>query len=530
MKKRYPDSRLGAKTIGKAVYSDYKVVKIKTENNGLGIFKTLVVMGVLALQLSVLILIYFFLSYLFRWYLVASYLLSFLTCIYVLSSNRNSLSKAVWVLFILLSFGFGYIIYILSDERIFFGKKKKRYRAIFDRYKDVGGQFCLPECDVRTRLDAEYLYNTGGFVPHGNTSLKYFPSGASFFDDVLEQLEGARKFIFIELYIISDGVLLNRVLEKLTKKAKEGVDVRIMYDFIGSHRTLSGKSIKRIKKAGIKLECFNRLTPRFSVALNFRDHRKIIVIDGRCAYTGGVNLADEYINEKRMFGYWKDSGLRLDGEAVRAFTLFFLRQWEFVTQKKQNYKDYFAEDCACPTGSVVIPFADGLDYDYRIGKNIYENIITNAAKRIYIMTPYFIPDDAIMQLLRNKALSGVDVAIVLPGVPDKSFVYSVTRNYAEKLIDCGIKIYCMKDSFVHSKVVMSENCVVVGSINMDLRSFYQQFECAVYTNDQGVMQAADGDFAWAISNSERITQANRKRKNIFHRIYAGLLQLVAPFM
>lgn len=530
MKKKYPERRLGKKTIGKAVYSDYKVVKIKTEENGLGIFKTLIVMGVLALQLAILILIYLFLSYLFRWYVILSYVLSFFTCIYVISTNKNSLSKAVWILFILLSFGFGYIIYFLSDERIFFGRKKKRYARIFaasGKYADEYSENC---CNGEILLDAQYLYRTGGFVPYCGTRLKYYPSGARMFDEVLECLTSAQSYIFIEMYIISDGVLFDRVMKVLEDRAAAGVDVRILYDFIGCHRTLSSASIKRIKRAGIKLECFNRLTPRFSVALNFRDHRKIIVIDGKVAFTGGVNLADEYVNEKRMFGYWKDSGLKLEGSAVRAFTLFFLRQWEFVTGRVQEYGRFLSVGYEVPSESVVIPFADGLDYDYHIGKNVYENIIANASQRLYIMTPYFIPDDSIIALLRNKALSGVDVTLVIPGVPDKAFVYSVTRKYAEKLTDSGVKVYRMKDSFVHSKVVANENCAVVGSINMDLRSFYQQFECAVCTDDKGVMKDIQADFDWAISYGERITDYDRRRKNVFQRIYTGLLQLVAPFM
>lgn len=530
MKKKYLNSPLGRNNIRRAVYTDYKVVRIRTETNGWGAVKSLVVAGIFALQFSILVLIYVFLGYLFKWYLILSYILSILTCVYVLSTNKNSLSKAVWVIFILVSFGFGYIIYFLSDERIFFGRKKKKYKRIFSRAEKYREDNALPECSQNIAGDAQYLINTGGFVPYTGTELKYYPSGAQLFDDVLEKLALAEKFIFIELYIISDGVLLNRVLDILEEKSKSGVDVRIIYDFIGCHRTLSRASQKRIKKAGIKILPFNRLTSRFSVALNFRDHRKIIIVDGKTVFTGGANLADEYINEKRMFGYWKDAGLRAEGSAVRAFVLFFLRQWEFLTKTEEDYSKYLSEAEPKQSESLVIPYADGLDYDYHIGKNVYENIIAGASERLYMMTPYFIPDDTLLQLLVNKALSGVDVRLILPGIPDKAFVYSVSRNYAEKLIDVGVKVYCMKNSFVHSKVMLSENCAVIGSINLDLRSFYQQFECAVYTDDKGVMNDLLNDFNETFPRCEEIKERNRMRRNIFHRLYAGLLQIIAPFM
>ncbi len=530
MKKKYLNSPLGKNNIRRAVYTDYKVVRIRTETNGWGAVKSLVVMAVLGLQLALIVSIYMFLGYLFKWYLTLSYILSLLTCIYVLSTNKNSLSKAVWVIFILVSFGFGYIIYFLSDERIFFGRSKKKYKKIFEGAQKYRDDNALPEGHEPIARDAEYLFKTGGFVPYTFTELKYYPSGAQLFDAVLEELDKAEKFIFIELYIISDGVLLKRVLDVLERKAASGVDIRIIYDFIGCHRTLSVASQKRIKKAGIKIMPFNRLTSRFSVALNFRDHRKMIIVDGRTVFTGGANLADEYINEKRMFGYWKDAGLRAEGNAVSAFTLFFLRQWEFVTGAEEDYSPYVSAAQPKLSDSVVIPYADGLDYDYHIGKNVYENIISAAKERLYVMTPYFIPDDSLLQLLINKALSGTDVRLILPGIPDKSFVYSVTRNYAEKLIDVGVKVYCMKNSFVHSKLMLSENCAVIGSINLDLRSFYQQFEVAVYTDDRGVIGDLLSDFQSTFERSELIGEGNRMRRNILHRLYAGMLQLVAPFM
>lgn len=508
---------------------DSKVVKIRTDKS-LGGLKTFIVCAVILSQLAILIALYIWLGLAFQWYLVFSFAMSLVTCIYVLSSKRNGLSKCVWIMLLLLGFCFGYIVYFLSDERFFFRKAKKKYREIYgraDRYTELSVPEQATPC---VRRDCNYLWNAGKFQAYRNTRVTYFSSGASLFDDVLSRIERAETFIFIEFFIVSDGVLLNRTFDLLQEKVKKGVDVRIIYDDMGSHGTFSSAMKKKIKGAGIKLQPFNRLLPRFSVALNFRDHRKLVIVDGKTAYTGGSNLADEYVNEKRMYGYWKDTGIRLDGQAVDGFSLIFLRQWEFLTGQSEDYARFFGRSEPYASQSVVVPYADGLDFALPIGKNVYENIISGANERLWIMTPYFVPDDTVINLLINRATAGVDVRIVLPGVPDKAFVYAVSRNNAEKLIEHGVKVYCMKNAFVHSKIVLSENCCVVGSINVDLRSFYQQFESAVYTDDASVSAQVNEDFERVFLCSERITWENGKRKYRINRIFAGIMQIFAPFM
>ena len=348
--------------------------------------------------------------------------------------------------------------------------------------------------------------------------------------DMLLELEKANRFIFLEFFIVADGALFNRIFSILKEKVSAGVDVRVIYDDLGSHKVLSKKAKITLKNAGIKIQPFNRVTPIFSITLNYRDHRKIIIVDGKTAYTGGCNLADEYINEKRMHGYWKDSGVRLDGKAVDGFTLMFLRQWEFLTKTKEDYSQFLGKAKQTVIDSVFVPYADGLDYSKNIGKNVYENMVASAKEKIYIMTPYFIVDDTLTNLLINKAMSGVDVRIIIPEIPDKAFVYGVTRNNAEKLIDHGVKVYCMKQSFVHSKLLLTENSAVVGSINMDLRSFYQQFECAVYTDDKKVKQEVLIDFESTFNDCQLITEKNKLRNHLIYRAFAGVMQIFAPFM
>lgn len=518
-------------TVGKAKSPETDVVKIKTETSGLGALKTLITAAIIGVQLALIIYLNVTFGLLFNWYLAVSFVLSLITCIYVLSSKKNSLSKAVWIIFLLLGFSFAHVIYLLSDERIFFAKSKKRFAKIYsdaDKFTQKSDTCVENPC---VKNDCEYLYSAGKFPAYTDTSAKYFSSGASLFDDVLERLKKAEKFIFIEFFIISDGNLLKRFIDVLKDRVASGVTVRIIYDDMGSHKTFSRKSKSILKKAGVKISPFNRLVPIFSVALNYRDHRKMIIVDGKTVYSGGSNLADEYVNEKRMYGYWKDTGIRLDGGAVDSFTLMFLRQWEFLNKTREDYSQFLNQvKKESNVGSVVVPYADGLDYKMPIGKNAYENMIASATEKIYIMTPYFIVDDTINGLLMNKALSGVDVRIILPEVPDKAFVYAVSRNNAEKLIEYGVKVYLMKNSFVHSKLLLTENSVVVGSINMDLRSFYQQFECAVYTDDKGVMDDVLDDFNQTFNDCYMITENNKKRKNVLYRIFNGLMQVFAPFM
>ena len=518
--------------IGKIKQNEHiYTLKIKTESKGLGILKTLLVLLLIVLQAAILILSYFYFLQLFHWYLIVSVVLTFATCIYVLSSDYHGQAKATWVFFLLLSFGFGYIVYFLSDKHILFAKSRKKYNKIYKQTENLQNQIDLSAVESNeVKTSCEYLYNAGKFVASKNSRTKYFSSGTKLFDSILEDIEKAKEFVFLEFFIIADGVLLDRFLEILKEKAKSGVDVRIIYDDMGSHGTLKRKTKKAIKKAGIKLQPFNRLVPIFNIALNLRDHRKIVVIDGQIAYTGGANLADEYINEKRTHGYWKDCGIKVEGPALDNLTISFLTQWQFLTDEEINYNSFINKSKKIISDDVVVPFVSGPNYDFSIAQNMYANSISNAKEKLYIMSPYFIPDETITNLLINKARSGVDVRIILPEIADKKFVYVVSRNNAEKLLASGIKLYTMTSSFVHSKIVLTENSAIVGSINMDLRSFNQQFESAVFTNEKTVLNDITLDFINTINHCKQITTQNARRNKLFYRMLAGLFNLISPFM
>ncbi len=524
--KNRPDKVL---PVGKTKAPYAEAVKIKTETST-GVLKTITLVLILIAQFVGAIYLSYYFATIATWAFTLTIILTVITCVSVLSSNKNSQSKAVWIIVIFVCFSFGYVLYILSDERIFFRKSKKRLNAILSRSNEFVPKSTATISNKAVKSDADYLMRAGNFPTYNDTSLEYFSSGTRMFDDVIERMKSAEKFIFIEFFIVSDGSLFNRVLDVLKDRVKHGVDVRLIYDDMGSHKSLSVKSKTALKNAGVKVCPFNRLIPIFSLALNIRDHRKILVIDGKCAYTGGCNLADEYVNEKRMYGYWKDSALRMEGKAVDGLTVTFLRQWEFLTKTVENYYEFLGQYGKVASDCVVIPYADGLEYTEHVAKGVYENMICSATEKITIVTPYFIIDDTITELLINKALAGVQITLFIPEVPDKKYAYGITRSNAEKLIDYGVKLLVVKNSFVHSKIVLTENAVVVGSINMDFRSFYQQFECAVYTDDKKFIKQVEEDLNYTASISVRVTQRTKFRRSLLYRIYAGLMQLFAPFM
>ena len=529
------------------------IVRIKTERKGVGKMKGMFILFLALLQLCILATLHVLVATAFLSYMITSVVLDVLTCFYILGSSKNGRSKAVWIMLVLVLFPVGFLIYFLSDENIFFRGPRKRYAKILASSRGLVSGCSGGDMSEVTAQACAYLKNVTGYVPYKNTTAQYFPSGAQAFDDMLIRCARAQEFIFIEYFIVAEGALLSRMLEVLEERAAAGVDVRIIYDDMGSSGRVSHKLKKSIRAAGIQLYAFNKLVPLYKIGMNYRDHRKITVIDGVTAYTGGINVADEYVNEKRMYGYWKDNAVRVDGDAAQGFTLMFLRQWEFVTRRKIDYKPYLcpagdtsenitaldaaaeasrpqaeSDDCGCG-GAVFLPFAAGLEYRDPVVRDVYANVIARANKKLYIMTPYFVPDETITDLLAGKALSGVDVRIVLPGVPDKGYVYLISLDNADKLTRSGVKVYTMSDAFVHTKSVLTENCAVIGSANFDLRSFFQQYENALYTDDAGIMAGLEGDFEDTFPECVQ-RRYIKTRPGFFKRLLTGLLQIFAPMM
>ena len=482
----------------------------------------------IVLQLAVLACLYAFLSFVSKIFFYVSLALTLLSAIHALIFERDPQAKFSWLVLFAVSFGCGYIVYFLADKRICYGFKRRRYSKIFARSEGCIGKFSVNGNSATVLCDCEYIRDKGGYIPYDGTDLKYFHDAAPLFTEMVADLEKAEHFIFMEYFIVSEGRLLEKLIEVLSRKAAEGVEVRFLCDDVGSQGVLRGETKKRIKSAGIKFKVFAKLLTLFSFGLNFRDHRKIVVIDGKYGYVGGCNIADDCINYRKAQGArWKDAGLRLEGAAVDGLSLCFLRQWEFAAREKTDFAKYLNNYVKTPNVSNVVPYGGGPEIKEALCRGVYENVIKGAQEKLYIMTPYLIPDGKLFKMLKEKAQNGVDVRIALPAVPDYPFIYLVTRSNADRLQKCGVKIFYAKNTFLHSKVTLTENSLTVGSVNMDMRSFYQEFDNGVYTDDKVAMNAAEADFNEIFAaNPERPPE----KRNIFVKFATAVLRVVSPLM
>lgn len=365
-----------------------------------------------------------------------------------------------------------------------------------------------------------------------NTTQAYFPLGEEMYPSLLRDLRSAEKFIFMEYFIIEEGVFWNSILEILKEKADAGVEVRLVYDDIGCMMTLPGNYDEFLRTFGIDAVPFSKLKGNADSEFNNRSHRKITVIDGRIGYTGGINIADEYINEKELFGHWKDVGLRLEGEAVRELTKLFLIDYGINVRKLPQPKhDYFPE-CSVPEDGYVIPFGDGPVpiYERRVGKSVIENMLNHATRYFYAMSPYLILDDALCQAVENAALRGVQVKLILPGIPDKWLVKELAKSHYARLIKAGVEIYEYTPGFVHGKVYLADDeLAMVGTINMDHRSLVHNFENGVWMYKCRCIERIKADFADTFAKCEFIDES-KIHWNLTQRFIRAAVKVFAPLM
>lgn len=511
---------------------EYKEHTIKSGKEGNSFKRTALIMAFLGIEI-----IFFVISYLqfiraFMWFLFIPYGVGIIFACRVAVSEKNSDSKIAWIMFLLILAPIAFIVYLLAGEINTTPLKSRRLKLINKKTKFLEKKAIPYGLPSRISQDIAYIQKTSDYIPYFSGTSEYFPCGEDFFEDVLDKLEKAEKFIYMDFFILSEGHLANAIFEILTVKANAGIDVRIITDGLGSHNTLSLWKVRRIRKSGIKIVAFEPVLPIFSFFINYRDHRKIIVIDGKTGYVGGTNIADEYINAKSKYGVWKDASLRIDGESVQSLTLTFLRMWEYSAKKAPDYKKALASNKFCKEQSgIIIPYADGPNEKDKLGKGVYANIISNAKDSLYIMSPYLIIDNHITDLLKAKAQSGVDVRLIIPGIPDKKIIYSLTLYNAEKLISSGVRVYTYTPGFLHSKVMLSDNeCAVVGSINLDFRSFYQQYESAAYIAQNETLKQIEEDFIYTFADSREITLENILKRSVFKRFALACLRLFAPLM
>lgn len=496
-----------------------------------------IIVLLLLLQLYLVFVVFSKLSSFVPHILAATVIFSAVMALYLLNTDTDPSAKITWLLVILLMPAFGAPLYCYTRSDLGKRMMKKRLKFLMDNTEDSITQ--APEVIEALKKEspgsaalAHYMHRTGCFPVYDRTDVKYYPLGEDNWADMLKELKKARHFIFMEYFIISEGQMWGRVLEVLAQKAREGVDVRLMYDGTCEFTTLPHDYPERLQALGIKCKMFAPVRPFISTHYNYRDHRKIMVIDGHTAFTGGVNLADEYINRRLRFGHWKDTAIMLKGEAVRSFTLMFLQMWS-VDEKEIEINGFLAYPTFPPAKArgYVLPYGDcPLDND-RVGERVYMDILNRAKNYVYIMSPYLILDGEMEAALKFAAERGVDVRMVLPGIPDKKVPWALAKTHYAALMASGVKIYEYSPGFVHAKVFVADDQeAVVGTINLDYRSFYHHFECAAFLYDTACIPDIKADLEATFAKSVLMEKDFMHREKLSIRLLGFLMKAIAPLL
>ncbi|ACZ01848.1 cardiolipin synthase [Streptobacillus moniliformis] len=464
-------------------------------------------------------------------------LTSFVMIIYLINNRQNSNVKLVWIILILLVPFFGICLYWFI--KFDFGSRmmKNRIVEIQNQTKNVLVQKQEIINNLREnklfelRNIAKYIKKTGGYNIYQDSEIKYYSLGEYMFFDMLIALKNATKFIFLEYFIIEHGKMWDSILEILKQKVLEGVEVRVMYDGTCEYSTLDRDYPRELMIDGIKAQAFSPVKPFVSTHYNNRNHRKIMVIDGEIAFTGGVNLADEYINEVSKFGHWKDTGIRIMGDGVKPLTLMFLQSWNIFDYGSNDYSKYVNVSHDIKNDGYIIAYGDEPFDDELLGQNIYIDILNNAKEYVYIMTPYLIIDNEMLAAIKLAAIKGVDVKIILPHIADKEMPFALAHNHYSELIDSGVKVYEYTPGFVHGKMFVSDDIkAVVGTINLDYRSLYHHFENAVYMYNVDAIKDIKNDFIETFKKSQIFTNRDLKEDKLLRKLIGKLMKIFAPLI
>ena len=502
--------------------------------------RTMLVVLTLALQVGLLVAVFSSLRSvqgMLPIYYVLLLLLYGATILHLVNKRSEPTTKITWILLVVLAPPVGLALYLFVELDIGHRVLNRRLGEVMEETAAL-----LPErmpapegaFDAAGELEglARYTWEHGRFPLYDNTAARYLPSGEASLEAMLEDLRTAKDFIFLEFFIIEEGYMWGRVLKVLEDKAAEGVEVRLLYDGTCALFRLPYRYPEMLGKLGIKCKMFSPIRPVISAHYNNRDHRKILVVDGWVAYTGGVNLADEYVNRIELFGHWKDVSLRLEGPAVRAFTLMFLQMWN-VDESGDRYAHFLIAPVSAPKDAPgwVLPYGDSPVDNERVGELVYTDILSRAQRYVHIMTPYLILDTEMLAALTFAAKRGVEVCLLLPHIPDKRYAFALAKTHYGELMQAGVRIFEYTPGFVHAKVFVSDDCkAVVGTVNLDYRSFYLHFECAAYLRDVPAVADVEADFQATLKKSHEVTFEDLKRIPLTTRLAGWLLKVVAPVM
>ncbi len=490
-----------------------------------------------ALQIAILVLSYIWLIDKIPIIIHVYWALTFVIVIYLFNNNMDASAKLTWMFVICLVPIVGAIFLLWTQSNVGFKKVRMYFKRQIDNTINMLDQ---PENVIReiahdgsgTDDLCRYLNRTGCFPVYDKTQVTYFPLGENKFEAMLEELEKAEKYIFMEYFIVEEGYMWGRVLDILIRKASQGVEVRVMYDGMCEMSTLRTDYWKLLEKQGIHAKAFSPIMPFVSSHYNYRDHRKILVIDGKVAFNGGVNLADEYINRIERFGHWKDTAVMLKGPAVRSFALMFLQMW-YIEGKEADYKTWLDLPCenAENASGYVMPYCDSPLDEYKAGEAVYIDVLYRATDYVHIMTPYLILDGELLTALCFAAQRGVDVKIILPGIPDKKVAYALAKSHYKALVDAGVKIYEYIPGFVHAKVFVSDDIkAIVGTINLDYRSLYHHFECATYMYKTGCIENIENDFQDTLSKCREVNRESIKKEKFSYKALGLIAKMISPLL
>ncbi|OUN20681.1 cardiolipin synthase [Flavonifractor sp. An82] len=470
----------------------------------------------------------------------ACVVLSLLAVLVIIRRQTDPGYKIGWIIPILLFPMFGWLVYLLCGGNKLSARMRRKMqgmdRTMLEQLEGDYKSHKLAAMGADAVNQARYLERYARCPVYTNTWTRYFPLGDDVFPVMLEELKKAQRYIFLEYFILAPGVFWDSVVEILKEKHAAGVDVRVIYDDVGSLGTLPADyAAKFERETGIPCCVFNRFKPVISIRMNNRDHRKLCIIDGHTAFTGGINLADEYINQKSRFGHWKDSAILVKGEAAWSMTVMFLTMWEYIREVAVDYAALrptsLPPEAALGNDCFVQPYADNPLDNEPVGETVYLNLISKAKRYVYIMTPYLIVSDSVNTALRNAAKSGVDVRIITPHIPDKKLVFELTRSHYQSLLEAGVQIFEYTPGFVHAKNVVSDDVVgVVGTINMDYRSMFLHFEDAVLLYQDLTILDIKADFWSTQLQCQRITLEQCLERSWLRRLFRSILRVLAPLV
>ncbi len=455
--------------------------------------------------------------------------------LHIINREGDNMFKLGWITLILIQPFVGVLFYLMfGNYRI---PKRLKNLAKTDNQESYyhDDSFYLNQIkneDHSYYRSFNYLSNVAGFPIYQNTKTRYLKSGEEKYEVMLSELNKAEKFILLEYFIIGTGTMWNKILEILIEKVKQGVEVFVMYDDMGCLSTLPPFYDEELRKLGIKCRVFNPIRLTAAIHMNYRNHRKLCIVDGEIAITGGINLADEYINVKRRFGHWRDSSVLIEGEAVWTFTLLYLRFFAYLDNQEIDYFKYKATfDSVSDTNGYIIPYADSPTDEQEVGHSAHMNMITNAKEYLYIQSPYVILDQNMQSALTLAAQSGVDVRIMIPHIPDKKYVYILTKDYCRKLMKYGVKVYEYLPGFVHSKTFVSDDkSALVGTVNMDYRSYFLHYECGVYFYKNNIVNEVKEDFEKTLEKCRQVSYEEYENVAISEKILRILLNIFTPIL